>query len=113
MQSPALFQNISKFCILFALIFKYFAFFALFLPIFWKMARMPLLSRIEYENISSINHVVSVHQKLGPDFYFILVNIPKQYCMRQILFKIICFERGLSKSFKNVNSIFSFEPNPF
>ena len=31
---------------IFAQIFKYFAFFVLFLPFFWKIAHMPLLSRV-------------------------------------------------------------------
>ena len=33
--------------------------------------------------------------------------------MQEILFKIRYFERGLSKSLKKVNFIFSFEPSPF
>ena len=33
--------------------------------------------------------------------------------MQEILLKIRCLERDLSKSFKKVNFIFSFEPSPF
>ena len=35
------------------------------------------------------------------------------HCMQEILLKIMYFERGLSKSIKKVNFIFSFEPSPF
>ena len=35
------------------------------------------------------------------------------YCMQEILLKIRYFQRGLSKSLKKVNFIFSFEPSPF
>ena len=34
------------------------------------------------------------------------------HCMQEILLKIRYFERGLSKSLKMVNFIFSFEPSP-
>ena len=33
--------------------------------------------------------------------------------MQEILLKVRYFERGLSKSLRKVNFIFSFEPSPF
>ena len=39
------FSKIFQSLYIFAQIFKYFAFFVLFLPFFWKIAHMPLLSR--------------------------------------------------------------------
>ena len=35
------------------------------------------------------------------------------HCMQEIILKIRYFERGLSKSLKKVNFIFSFEPSHF
>ena len=49
-----------------------------------------------------------MHQKLVPDPFLNLVK-----CMQKILLKIRYFERGLSKSLKKVNFIFSFEPSLF
>ena len=37
----------------------------------------------------------------------------KTHCMQGVPFKITYFEREFSKTFKNVNFIFSFEPSPF
>ena len=45
--------------------------------------------------------------KASPRPLLILVNNPKQR-----LHAIKCFERELSKSLKNFNFIFSFEPSP-
>ena len=47
-----------------------------------------------------------------PFFYF-GKQPPDSYCVQEILFKIRYFERGLSKTFKKVNFIFSFKPSPF
>ena len=38
---------------------------------------------------------------------------PRPHCMQEVLLKVGYFERGLSKSPKKVNFIFSFEPSPF
>ena len=46
----------------------------------------------------------------SPRPFFIFVNNLKQ--PKQILFKIRHFERGLSKSLKTFNFIFSFKPIP-
>ena len=51
-----------------------------------------------------------MHQKLIPDPFLILVNNQKSDCMQGIILQIRYFQRELSKSFKNVNFIFSFEP---
>ena len=45
-----------------------------------------------------------------PLFYF--VKQPKTAIVRNLL-KVRYFERGLSKTFKKANFIFSFEPSPF
>ena len=37
----------------------------------------------------------------------------KNHCMQETLLKMRYFERGLSKSLKKINLIFSFEPSPF
>ena len=56
-----------------------------------------------------------VHQKLDLDAFLILANKPKQPLHTKIKKKkkIFNFVRGLSKSLKKVNFIFSFEPSPF
>ena len=54
-----------------------------------------------------------MQQKLVPDFFIILVNNLKQPLHAQIILKVRYFERGLSKSLKQGNFIFSFEPSPF
>ena len=57
------------------------------------------------------------YRKYAPKVLFHTPFFGKQpqdnYCMQEILFKIRYFERGLSKTFKKVNFIFSFEPSPF
>ena len=50
---------------------------------------------------------------LVPDSFLILVNKTKQPLHARKFLKIRYFERGLSKSLKKVNFIFSFEPSPF
>ena len=52
------------------------------------------------------NHAENVHQRLLPDPFL------KPLYGRNS-FKNRYFERGLSKSLKKVNFIFSFEPSPF
>ena len=54
-----------------------------------------------------------MHQELVPDPFLISVITQNSHCMQEILLKIRFFEKGLSKSFKKVNFIFSFEPSPF
>ena len=50
----------------------------------------------------------------SPRPHFFLGKQPKKgQCMQEILLKIRYFERGLSKTFKKVNFIFSFQPCPF
>ena len=44
---------------------------------------------------------------------FVLLNSPKQPLHARNSFQIRYFERGLSKSLKKVNFIFSFKPSPF
>ena len=51
--------------------------------------------------------------KASPDPFLILVNNPKQPLHARNSFKIRRFERGLSKSLKKVNFIFSLNPVPF
>ena len=54
-----------------------------------------------------------MHQKLVPDLFIVLVNNSKQPLHQGILLQIGYFERGLSKSLKKGNFVFSFEPSPF
>ena len=54
-----------------------------------------------------------MHQKLVPDLFIILVNNPKQPLHARNYFLKRYFERGLSKSLKKGNFIFSFKPSPF
>ena len=54
-----------------------------------------------------------MHQKLVPPSFLILVNHTKHSLYAIISFKIRYFERGLLKSLKKVNFIFSFESSPF
>ena len=56
------------------------------------------------------NHAENMQQKLVPDLFIILVN---NHCMKESHLKVRYFERGLSKSLKKGNFIFSFEPSPF
>ena len=58
------------------------------------------------------NYAENMQQKLVPDLFIILVNNPKQPLHARNYFKRY-FERGLSKSLKKGNFIFSFEPSPF
>ena len=51
--------------------------------------------------------------KASPRAFLILVNNPKQPLHARNSLKTRYFERGLSKSLKKVNFIFSFEPSPF
>ena len=51
--------------------------------------------------------------KASPRLLFILVNNPKQPLNARSSFKNRYFERGLSKTFKKLNFIFSFQPSPF
>ena len=56
-QSSALFQNIFKFCTFLPKLSKFFlflTFFCPFLPFFWKIACMPLLSRIGPEYLQQL-----------------------------------------------------------
>ena len=53
------------------------------------------------------------HQTLVPEPLLILVNNPKQPLHARNYFKNKIFERGLSKTLKKVNFIFSSEPSPF
>ena len=41
---------------------------------------------------------------------FILINSHRR---QEIILKVRCFERGLSKSLEKVNFIFSYKPGPF
>ena len=59
------------------------------------------------------SHAENVHQKLVPNPFLILVKNTKSHCMVEIPLKIRYFQRGLSKSLKKLNFIFSFEPSPF
>ena len=53
-----------------------------------------------------------MHQKLVPDpFYF--GKQPKTAIACKNFLRIIYFKRELSKAFKKVSFIFSFEPSPF
>ena len=52
------------------------------------------------------NLAESVHQKLVPDLFLILVNNPKQPLHAIIILKIRYFETGLSKSLKKVFILF-------
>ena len=54
-----------------------------------------------------------MHQKLVPDPFSILVNNPKQSLHARNSLNNKKFERGLSKSLKKVNFIFSSKPSPF
>ena len=54
-----------------------------------------------------------MQQKLVPDLFIILVSNPNSHCVQEILLKVRYFQRGLSKSLKKGNFIFSFEPSPF
>ena len=58
------------------------------------------------------NHAENKHQKLVPVSFLILINNQNSQCMQELLLKIKYFERGLSKHFKKVNFIFSFESSP-
>ena len=51
--------------------------------------------------------------KASPRPLFILVNNPKQPLHARNILKIRYFERGLTKTLKKVNFIFSFQHNPF
>ena len=51
--------------------------------------------------------------KLVPDLFIILVNNSKQPLRARNILKVKYFERGLSKTLKKGNFIFSFEPSPF
>ena len=55
----------------------------------------------------------NVHQTLVPEPLLILVNNPKQPLHARNYFKRKIFERGLSKTLKKVNFIFSSEPSSF
>ena len=55
----------------------------------------------------------NVQQKLVPDFFIIFVNNPKQPLHVINYFKSKIFERGLSKSLKKGNFIFSLAPSSF
>ena len=58
------------------------------------------------------NHAENVHRKLVPDpFYF--GKQPKTTIACKNFLRIIYFKRELSKAFKKVSFIFSFEPSPF
>ena len=59
------------------------------------------------------NHAENVHQKLAPDTFLILLNNSKEPFTQEIILKMRDFEKGLSKSLKNVTFILSFEPSPF
>ena len=62
------------------------------------------------------NHAENVYQKLAPDPVLILLNNPKQQLHARNYFqnfKIRYFEKGLSKSLKKINFIFSLKPSPF
>ena len=52
-----------------------------------------------------------LNQEMVTDPFLILVN--NSHCMQEILLKIRYFDRGLTKSHKKVNFIFSFKPSPF
>ena len=54
-----------------------------------------------------------MHQKLVLDPFLILVNNQKQPLHARNSFKKRYFERGLSKSLKKANFVFSFELSPF
>ena len=54
-----------------------------------------------------------MHEKLASDPFLILVNNPKHPLNARNFFENKNFERGLSKCYKKVNFIFSFEPSPF
>ena len=54
-----------------------------------------------------------MQQKLVPELFIILVHTQNNHCMQESLLKVRYFERGLSKSLKKGNFIFSFEPSPF
>ena len=59
------------------------------------------------------HHAENVHQKLAPDSFLILLNNPKTAIVHKKILKIRHFEKGLSKSHKKVNFIFSFKLNSF
>ena len=59
------------------------------------------------------NLAENVHQKLVPEPFLVFLNNPKQSFHARNCFKMRYFEQGLSKSFKKLNFIFSFGPNPF
>ena len=65
----------------------------------------------KYIKLSSKNHAENVHHEVVPGPYFNF-GINSHY-MQEILLKIKHFERGLSKSLKKVNFIFSLQPSPF
>ena len=54
-----------------------------------------------------------MHRKLAPDPFLILLNNPKQPLHPTNSFQNNYSERGLSKSLKKVNFIFSFKPSLF
>ena len=54
-----------------------------------------------------------MHEKLVLDSFLILLYKVKQPLHARNSFKIRYFERGLSKSLKKFNFIFSFEPSLF
>ena len=64
-------------------------------------------------NIFIENHAENVHQKLAPDSFLILLINPEQPLHVRNYFKNKVSERGLSKSFKKVKFIFSFETSRF
>ena len=65
----------------------------------------------KYITLSWKNHAENVHQEVVPDPYFNF-GINSHY-LQKILLKIKNFERGLSKSLKKVNFIFSVVPSSF
>ena len=65
------------------------------------------------EHFCEKNHAENVHQKLVPDSFFIFVNTQNNHCMQEIHVKISILKGGLSKTFKKVSFIFSFQPSPF
>ena len=59
MHEAALFQNVFKFCTFLPKFSDILAFFALFLPVFWKIAHKPLHSRIAPGDMKQNTDVVS------------------------------------------------------
>ena len=59
------------------------------------------------------NHAENVYQMLVPDPFLFWQRTQNSYCMQEIIFKMRYFERGLTKTFKKINFIFSFQPSPF